>query len=68
IVLGERMYEALKIGVFAESMDEAVSKAFELAESGDVVLFSPAGASFDMFQDYEERGREFKRAVERLVR
>ncbi len=42
------------------SLEEAVKQAFALAESGDVVLFSPACASFDMFSNYEERGKAFK--------
>jgi UDP-N-acetylmuramoylalanine--D-glutamate ligase len=49
--------------VLARDMDDAVIKACEKAVSGDVVLLSPACASFDMFRDFEERGREFKRRV-----
>jgi len=58
-------YFAEKIGQIAEtvSIDEAVSLAFEWAESGDVVLLSPACASFDLFRNYEDRGDQFKRAV-----
>ena len=52
----------------AENMDEAVSMAYSGAVSGDVVLLAPACSSFDMFSDYSQRGREFKAAVERLVR
>lgn len=47
----------------AETFEEAVRKAFELAPEGGVVLLSPACASFDMFKDYEERGRVFKSIV-----
>jgi UDP-N-acetylmuramoylalanine--D-glutamate ligase len=45
---------------------EALSKAKEAAAPGDVVLLSPACASFDMFMDYEDRGRQFKRMVMEL--
>lgn len=45
------------------TMEDAVQSAFFLAEKGDVVLLSPACASFDLFENYEERGRKFKQAV-----
>jgi UDP-N-acetylmuramoylalanine--D-glutamate ligase len=47
----------------AASLKEAVIKAFEKASSGDSVLLSPMCSSFDMFSDYEERGRAFKEIV-----
>jgi UDP-N-acetylmuramoylalanine--D-glutamate ligase len=47
----------------ALSMDEAVRLAAELAQPGDVVLLSPAAASFDMFADYAARGDAFRAAV-----
>jgi len=47
----------------AGTMAEAVNKAFGFAVSGDIVLLSPGCASFDMFKNYEERGRVFKKAV-----
>jgi UDP-N-acetylmuramoylalanine--D-glutamate ligase len=50
----------------ASSMEEAVARAFGLAQSGDAVLLSPACSSFDMFQDYADRGRKFVAAVDRL--
>ncbi|MGV8844647.1 MAG: UDP-N-acetylmuramoyl-L-alanine--D-glutamate ligase [Pseudomonas sp.] len=49
------------------SLDEAVHKAAELAQSGDAVLLSPACASLDMFKNFEERGRLFAHAVEALA-
>jgi UDP-N-acetylmuramoylalanine--D-glutamate ligase len=50
----------------ARSMGEAVAVAAGLAQPGDVVLLSPAAASFDMFEDYAARGDAFRRAVARL--
>jgi UDP-N-acetylmuramoylalanine--D-glutamate ligase len=50
----------------ARSMEEAVARCRQLARPGDVVLLAPACASFDMFQDYEHRGRIFKEAVRNL--
>jgi UDP-N-acetylmuramoylalanine--D-glutamate ligase len=51
----------------AASMDEAVRRARTAARAGDVVLLSPACASFDMFQNFEHRGLVFKAAVRALV-
>ena len=48
------------------SMSEAVSEAYKISNSGDTVLLSPACASFDLFDDYEDRGRQFKSAVRKL--
>ena len=50
----------------ASSAEEAVKKAYGMAENGDVVLLSPCCASFDLFKNYEERGRLFKEAVRNL--
>jgi len=52
--------------VNSQSIEEAVFKAYNFAEKGDVVLLSPACASFDMFENYEERGTKFKEAVRQL--
>ena len=52
--------------VDADSAAEAVKASFRLAEKGDVVLLSPACASFDLFKNYEDRGHQFKRAVRDL--
>jgi UDP-N-acetylmuramoylalanine--D-glutamate ligase len=46
--------------------EEAVKVAHKLAEDGDAVLLSPACASFDLFENYEDRGRQFKSAVRNL--
>jgi UDP-N-acetylmuramoylalanine--D-glutamate ligase len=48
------------------SAQDAVKKASELASAGDVVLLSPCCASFDLFKNYEDRGRQFKEAVRNL--
>jgi UDP-N-acetylmuramoylalanine--D-glutamate ligase len=50
----------------AATMDEAVAQAARVSRSGDVVLLSPGGTSYDMYQDFEERGRDFARAVTEL--
>ncbi|MBN2061503.1 MAG: UDP-N-acetylmuramoyl-L-alanine--D-glutamate ligase [Deltaproteobacteria bacterium] len=50
----------------AESMEDAVNQAFTSAGKGDVVLLAPACSSFDMFNDYLERGTVFREAVEKL--
>lgn len=46
--------------------EEAVKVAYKLAEKGEAVLLSPACASFDLFESYEDRGRKFKQAVREL--
>lgn len=52
------------IGVFkCDSLKEAVEKAYQEAQSGDVIIMSPASASFDMFKNFEERGNMFKQIV-----
>lgn len=50
----------------AESMQAAVQQAFHIAENGEIVLLSPACASFDMFRDYEQRGKIFKECVNEI--
>jgi len=53
--------------VFKEKdLKDAVIKAYEMAEKGDTVLFSPMCSSFDMFRDYKERGNVFKQIVESI--
>jgi UDP-N-acetylmuramoylalanine--D-glutamate ligase len=64
-----QMREALGAAVetvLAPSLQEAVRTARDRAAGGDVVLLSPACASFDMFKDFEDRGRQFKDAVRAL--
>jgi UDP-N-acetylmuramoylalanine--D-glutamate ligase len=50
----------------SNSADHTVRVAYELAKEGDTVLLSPACASFDLFENYEDRGRQFKKAVKSL--
>lgn len=52
--------------VEVDNMRDAVNTAKHLAEKGDAVLLSPACASFDLFQNYEDRGNQFKAAVKNL--
>ena len=72
VLIGEakaKIYNSLK-GVLpmseASSMEEAVRLSFKQAKSGDCVLLSPMCASFDMFDNYEHRGRVFKEIVRDL--
>lgn len=48
------------------SMEEAVRSAYYLAKKGETILLSPSCASFDLFRNYEDRGRQFKQAVRNL--
>lgn len=48
------------------SMQDAVTKAYDLAQEGDTVLLSPCCASFDLFKNYEDRGKQFKEYVRKL--
>lgn len=52
--------------VETSSMEEAVRSSYYLARKGETVLLSPACASFDLFRNYEDRGRQFKQAVRNL--
>ena len=51
---------------YAKNMEECVKKAAEIAQSGDTVLLSPACASWDMYDNFEQRGDHFRMCVERL--
>lgn len=56
----------VKMMVDVQSMDDAVQQAYKLAADGDTVLLSPCCASFDLFQNYEDRGQQFKTCVRNL--
>ena len=77
ILLGQtssKIYESVfrqkddnKINIYkVKTLEEAVNQAKNLSNAGDVVLFSPASASFDMFKNFEERGNKFKDLVNKL--
>ena len=52
--------------VEVKSMEDAVAEAYKIAKSGETVLLSPCCASFDLFKNYEDRGRQFKTCVRNL--
>lgn len=64
-VMNEKNDEDIQIYV-CNSLLEVVNKAYEVAMSGQVVLFSPASASFDMFKNFADRGIQFKDLVNKL--
>ena len=64
--LAEKFEGLVEMFVETTSMSEAVKIANKMAEKGDTVLLSPACASFDLFENYEDRGRKFKQAVQNL--
>lgn len=61
--LHEAFTEVLENITETTSMKEAVRMAASMAQEGDVVLLAPCCSSFDLFQNYEDRGRQFKNAV-----
>jgi UDP-N-acetylmuramoylalanine--D-glutamate ligase len=61
-----RVWDGLAPAYLARDMADAVAQAFRLAAPGEVVLLSPACASFDMFKDYAQRGEAFQRIVGEL--
>ncbi len=73
ILIGESSAEFSRIfgelnHVRASSLEDAIKKAMQQSSEGDIVLLSPACASFDMFNSYEERGERFREYVNKLIR
>jgi len=58
--------DSVDLIIDTESADEAVANAYQLAKKGEIVLLSPACASFDLFDSFEDRGDQFKEAVNKL--
>jgi UDP-N-acetylmuramoylalanine--D-glutamate ligase len=65
-IIHEAFANDVQLMVNTTSAEEAVKAAFHFANKGDVVLLSPACASFDLFKNYEDRGTQFKHAVREL--
>ena len=59
-------YNVVDMMIETAGAEEAVKVAYKLSQQGDTVLLSPACASFDLFENYEDRGRQFKSAVRSL--
>jgi UDP-N-acetylmuramoylalanine--D-glutamate ligase len=76
VVLGEHNLNVFKffgndgpnLIVNASHMDEAIEHAIVMSSKGDTVLFSPGCPSYDLYENWEERGKDFKRAVSKLVK
>ena len=79
ILLGQtsgKIYEAVKAELekqnknlniyMCDSLEETVKKAQKYAKKGQIVLFSPASASFDMFKNFADRGEKFKNLVNKI--
>ena len=58
--------DVVPVIVESQSASDAVKQAYALGKNGDTVLLSPACASFDLFENYEDRGHQFKKAVRSL--
>ena len=66
-VCNSKKYDENKIDIYEVSnMDQAVEKASSYAKDGDIVVMSPASASFDMYSSYKERGKHFKELVSKI--
>jgi len=63
-LIAEDLANVVPVHLLGSDFEEVMAKARSLAQSGDVVLLSPACSSYDMFRNYEERGRAFKRLAQ----
>ena len=61
----EKQNKSIKI-YMCDDFEETILTAKKVTKSGDIVLFSPASASFDMFKDFADRGNKFKELVNKL--
>ena len=61
----EKQNKTLNI-IKVSNVEEAVKTAYSIAKQNEIVLFSPASTSFDMFKNFEERGKKFKEEVHKL--
>ncbi len=64
--LHDEFGDDVELIVDTKSASEAVQAAYQIAQKGETVLLSPACASFDLFENYEDRGNQFKKAVNNL--
>lgn len=64
-IMKQDLEPAVPVQIFS-SLEEAVKKAFQVAQAGENILLSPGCSSYDMFRDYGQRGNEFKRIVKSL--
>lgn len=68
VVIKETKHNVKDVNIFrCRTLEEAVALANQIATKGDVVLFSPASASFDMFKNFDDRGKQYKALVNRIV-
>jgi len=65
--IARELGDAVPVEIFADDFASVVTRASEVAESGDMVLLSPACSSYDMFESYEHRGRDFMALAEALA-
>ncbi len=67
IKLHEAFGRSVDLIVNTDNMKDAVEMAYRIGKNGDTVLLSPACASFDLFENYQERGKQFKELVKKTI-